>query len=339
MSKKLLLFTKQTFTTGTYHATLQTFLKYKRKKGVSEYTIQRGFFNLHPIGEELGNPSISELNQDWLKQYVDRLWARYARDTVRTAVGDIRDFFRWCKKKGHLKKNLAKHIKPVSRKPHAIQKPKAAREDVCLKTLAYLSKGLAGYVYRDVFGVLALSEGMQWPDSKKLLLRDLFALTFLYETGARVGEVSKLGTVVMNKATAIRQPVYYVTVSGKYGRPDRYFTEKTAEIWRLWNVIKPNSIYAVPSWRVGGADLMPPHSISCMCVRHSKKFGDPFRANALRHAKIKRTRKIAGLEIASLLVDHSDLNTTWGYANFEDNELAEAATASGLLIDIWSSSQ
>lgn len=336
MSKKLDLFMGTRYPVDSFHSTLQTFLTKKRKGGISEFTVQRYFFNLFPMGEELGNPAIKTVKRDFVKQYVDRLWARYARDTVRTAVGDIRHFFLWCKKKKRTKKNLAKHIKPVARKVHIVRRSKAVPEADILTVLAHLTEQLGEKVYRDLFGVLTLTDEAL-TNTELTALRDLFALTFLYETGARVGELSKLGTAVMNKATRVPATVYYVTVSGKVGAPDRYFTERTAEVWRLFSQVKPVSMYAVPKWRTGEVDLLKPHSISYMCLRRAKGAGvSPFRANSLRHAKVKRSRQLVGLEMASLLVDHSDLNTTWGYANFDGVELAEAVSATGLLFDFWS---
>jgi integrase len=50
----------------------------------------------------------------------------------------------------------------------------------------------------------------------------------------------------------------------------------------------------------------------------------PFRAHSLRHAKTKRSRKLIGIELASYLIGHADLDTTIGYDHIDDDELIEA---------------
>jgi integrase len=50
----------------------------------------------------------------------------------------------------------------------------------------------------------------------------------------------------------------------------------------------------------------------------------PFRAHSLRHAKTKRSRKLIGIELASYLIGHADLDTTIGYDYIDDDELIKA---------------
>jgi integrase len=136
---------------GSYNYVLKKFLK-KRRGNVSEASIDRLYYSLHPIGREWERP-FKELNCLWLKIYVDELWLRYARDSMRTIIGDIRQFFRWCKKKGHLSRNIAKSIKPVRRRRSRHTKA-ATESDVkeIIKNLADQLKA-SGLVYCDLFSI------------------------------------------------------------------------------------------------------------------------------------------------------------------------------------------
>ena len=44
---------------------------------------------------------------------------------------------------------------------------------------------------------------------------------------------------------------------------------------------------------------------------------------------------LVGLEVASLLIDHSSVEMTRNYANVDNDELAEAVVKTGLQADIW----
>jgi integrase len=81
---------------------------------------------------------------------------------------------------------------------------------------------------------------------------------------------------------------------------------------------------------------MKTSGISQTLVRRSKEAGiRPFRAHALRHAKVKRSRRLVGLEITSQLIDHSTLDMTRHYANIDEDELAEATIKTGIQYDLW----
>ncbi|MCB8990589.1 MAG: hypothetical protein H6665_08215, partial [Ardenticatenaceae bacterium] len=46
-------------------------------------------------------------------------------------------------------------------------------------------------------------------------------------------------------------------------------------------------------------------------------------------------RRLVGLETASMLVDHSSINTTREYDSFDEEELTEATLKTGLQLDLW----
>ena len=330
------LFFDQSFPKNTYHHVLQKFLNNRRKR-ISEHTVPRIFYNLYPIGEDLNNPVITVLTRDWIKKYIDKLWLHYAPDTMRTKIGDIRQFFKWCKKKKHLSKNVAKHVKPIRLRRQ--RRTKAVPEEDVKKLIDHLAKQVQHLVYRDFFGTLQLNVPIKWSDSDVKVLRDLFITVFLYETGARGGELSKLGSRAMNQATKIKAAAHLITVVGKTNDRDYIFTKHTAELWRIWQQIRPE---ACPEFAVIGWAKSHPHNriktdgISQMLVRRCQEIEiRPFRTHALRHAKVKRSRRIVGLEITSQLIDHSHIDTTRGYANIDDDELAAAAIKTGIQYDIW----
>lgn len=330
------LFFDQSFPKNTYHHVLQLFLN-KRRHRISEHTVARIFYNLYPIGEDLNNPVITVLTRDWIKKYIDELWLHYAPDTMRTKIGDIRQFFKWCKKKKHLSKNVAKHVKPIRRRRQ--RRTKAVPEADIKKLIDHLAEQIRHLVYRDIFGILQINSEAQWSDSEVKVLRDLFITAFLYETGARAGELSKLGSRAMNQAPQMNTNAYLITVVGKTNDRDYIFTNHTAELWRIWQQVRPQER---PEFEIIGWAKSHPHAkiktngISQMLVRRCQEIEiRPFRAHALRHAKVRRSRRIVGLEITSQLVDHSHIDTTRGYANIDDDELAAAAIKTGIQYDIW----
>lgn len=323
---------------GSYNHVLKTFLK-KRSKHVSHHTTTRFFYSLQPIGEILGNPRLSSIKRSWLKKYIVEKRLLSAPDTMRTTIADIKFFFTWSKAKGHHSKNIGKLIKPMSRRRSKQQK--AASEDSMEKVMKSLAFQLTnpGLVFRNVFDIIEVLTPDDWLDDKKRILRDLFILTFLYETGARVGELCSLGSKAINDAIQESAPAYHITVVGKTNDRDYLFTERTAELWKMWQLVRPDQYgqYAVVGWR-SSRPIAPLRSngVSEMLVRRCQSLElKPFRSHAIRHAKIKRSRQIVGIEIASMLVDHSKLDTTWGYANIDEDELIKATIATGLKINLW----
>ena len=325
---------------NSFNAVLHIFLKKKQRKRRSKASLVRLYYSLHPISDKLNNPQISILTDEDLCLYIEEYRRDHARDSVRTVIGDVRMFSRWCKKKGYIKRNIAKYIKPIKRNKIRYGRSKAAPESEIKKLIKYLAKKLKqdDLVFRDLFDTLDVADS-GWNTKNLKILRDLFITVFLYETGARGGELSKLGTKKMDKATAKRADFYIITLKGKEEERDYFFTERTTELWRIWNRVRPNKCrgYAVIGWGNGHKhERFLTNGISSMLVRRCEQAGiPPFRSHALRHAKVKRSRKKVGLEMASLLVDHSDLDTTKGYANIDEDEITEAAIKTGLQYDLW----
>lgn len=332
---KIESFLETSYPLGSYHAILQKFIKKQYRKGLSEPSIKHLYRSLYALGETLGTVPIKEITYQTLKKYVDDLKLSYAPGTIRPVVGDIKQFFKWCKKKKYHPKNVGKRLTKPRKRPSQL---KAAPEEDVKGVMAYLAKSLNGYVYRDLFGHLQADPEAAWTYETYKQLHDLFVLTFLYETGCRAGELANLSARAMNKTTLDLKPAYTVISWGKTNDCDLHFTNATAELWRLWYQLRPHdSPLAAYSWRRGQTPTkFLTNGISQMLVRRCRQAGKrPFRTHALRHAKVKRSRQLVGIEVTSVLIDHRRLDTTYGYANIDANELKDATIKTGLNYDLW----
>lgn len=322
-------------TPGTFNDALKIFLSKRHKKGLSDYSVIHLYNSLHPMGQELKNPPLATLTPQKVRGYVDTLWLRYAPGTMRPIIGDIKQFLGWCKKKGYTGKNLGGRLtKPRPRRATS----KAAREADVAAVINHLVGLLRPRVYRDVFGNLVHDPATEWSEAERLAIRDLFAVVFLYETGGRARELTTLGTKAMERVCQTAKSAYTVTSIGKTNDRDLRFTSNTAELWRIWSAVRPQPCdHALYSLR----PTHPPaplatSGLSQILVRRCKEADVPvFRSHALRHAKVRRARQLVGLEIASLLIDHSSVEMTRNYANVDNDELAEAVVKTGLQTDIW----
>jgi len=325
---------------GSLHAILKTFLLTKHRKGLSVHTVNRYYYSIHPIAEAHEGGSVSDITAAWLKGYIDGCWLRYAPESVRSIITDVRHFFRWCKKKGHHKKNIAKRIKPAKKRPRRHRRTKAAPEAGIIAVMRHLAGQLIerGLIYRDIFRRLALGDG-EWDYPDILCLRDLFILTFLYETGARGGELAALGSQAMCAAVDKPASVYMVTVIGKTDDSDYYFTSATADLWHIWQQVRPQEQLdrAVVGWQSRTrCRAISTDGISHMLVRRCEAAGvRPFRAHSLRHAKTKRSVVLVGIETTRQLLDHANLETTRDYNILGETELGKAALATGLQEDFF----
>ena len=324
--------------TGCLSAAVAVFLAEKTVE-LSPYSVTHLQASLLPMARALGDPQPALVTYPDLRGYVDGLRQRYKPGTVRPIVGDLRQFWRWAKKRGITQRNPAKRLKAPSRRAVVeTAAPKAVADDDARRVLAYLAGQLERVVYRDLFGNLIAAPGDEWRDDDRHHARDLFILAFLYDTGCRAGELWRLPARAMSEAVAVPGSVYRVASSGKTGEVVLRFTRATAESWSVWAAVRPSGdSHAVVNWRGAGAPgPMSTDTISRLLARRCDLAGVPrFRAHALRHAKVQRGRGAVGLEIVGRLIGHGSAVTTAGYGLAGEDELSAAALATGLTDRLW----
>lgn len=311
----------------------------ERAVELSPYSVAHLRASLTPMARALGNPPPATVTYPDLRSYVDGLRLRYKPGTVRPIVGDLRQFWRWAKKRGIVERNPAKRLKAPSRRAVTeTAAAKAADESDVRRVLAYLAGNLEPLVYRDLFGNLIAAPPAEWSDDARRLARDLFILAFLYDTGARAGELWRLSSAAMADATAAPGPVYRVASTGKTGEVVLRFTASVAELWSVWECVRPpGDGHAVVGWGRGRPVApLSTSTLSRMLSRHCDRAGVArFRAHALRHAKVKRAKAAAGLEVASRLIGHGSTLVTAAYGRGDDDDLTAAALATGLVARLW----
>lgn len=308
---------------------------------LSPYSITHLRVSLTSLAQALHDPPVTAVTYTDLRAYVDGLHLRYRPGTVRPIVGDIRQFFRWCKKRKWIKSSPAKRLKAPSRRVVAeTADPKAAPEEDVRRVLDHLTALLARVVWRDVFGNVCHALAGGWTYNERQATRDLFILLFLYETGARGGELQTLSSRAIETAIAASGSACRVVVTGKTGQGVVRFTRATAELWSVWSAVRPPgcSEYAVVSFheQCDPTPIADRTTISQMIARRCKQAGvAPFRAHALRHAKVKRGKGSVGAEVVGRLVGHSSALITADYGQMTEEELGAAAVATGLSYKLW----
>lgn len=325
---------------GTLAAALRELLTEKRES-LSRYSVAHLYHSLHPLIAALGNPPVAAITYTELRTYADSLYLRYKPGTIKPIIGDIRQFFRWAKKRGKVKRNPAKRLKPPGRRVMVdAAESRAAPEGDVLRVVDHLAGQLSPLVYRDLFGNLCAAPVSDWSYERRLALRDLLIVVMLWETGARAGEIWRLSSRAMSEATAAPGPAYRVISTGKTSAAALWFTRSTAELWSIWKGVRPAGLseYALVAWRENRPpSLMTTETISKMLARRCQRAGvKPFRAHALRHAKARRTAQAVGIAAASRLLGHSSLAVTAGYTEVDDSDLSAAVILTGLGKRLWS---
>lgn len=322
-----------------YSEVVAAFLSEKAAE-LSPYSVTHLRASLTPLARALDDPPIATVTYSDLRHYVDALRLSYRPGTLRPVVGDIRQFFRWCKRRKWVKGNPAKRLKPPSRRVvDEAAEPKAAADADVRRLMGHLTALLGRVVWRDLFGNLCAAPASDWSYRERTAARDLFVLVFLYETGCRAGELWRLSRRAMASATAAPGPVYRVVASGKTGEVVLRFTVATAELWSVWDSVRPATAvgYAVFGWRIDHPPApMSTTTLSRMLARRCQSAGvAPFRAHSLRHAKVKRGKAAVGLEMTSRLIGHGSAVMTAAYAVANEAELTAAALATALPWRLW----
>lgn len=276
---------------------------------------------------------LAEVDPALVAAYVDSLQTRYSPGTIRPIVGDLKQFYRWAYESGLTDSDCGRRLK----RPKKVKEKHHADEGDMLSLIKALSKRLDPLLFYDLFGALQVAD-TGWEYESYKLLHDLTVVSFLYETGCRAGELCNLSAHHLAKAILKPKRVYGVTCYGKTNDRSYRFTAVTAELCRLWLQERPfSSTWAFVSWRRGyDPAKLTTNALSQMLARRCRQSEiEPFRAHSIRHAKVIRSRKAVGLEIASRLIDHSNIQTTKEYDYIEDDELDAAAAVTGLSGMLW----
>lgn len=291
------------------------------------------FESLYPLLK--AHPNLKSITYNDLQQTRLDMRNQYATGSIRSKLIDYRTFFKWCLMRGYVDHNVAKGLTL----PRVRPRDRAADDHDVQAVLRHLAKKLDNVVIRNFFGRLEIIAGAKWNKWQQHAARDLFMLTFIYETGARAGEVANLLTADINKA--LQQPrgpdgrVFAVELFGKTDERVRAFTTATAELWLIWQQVRPkkgakNS--ALVKWQKKDelAEALTSQDVSHILVRRCDQAGvKTFRSHALRHGKAKRAKQYGGVEVAMALLDHNNITSTLFYTLDDDRQLNEAALKTG----------
>lgn len=294
------------------------------------------FESLYPLCQAL--PNLAEVTFEVLTRKRVELRSRYSNGSIRSKIVDWRTFFRWCKKRKLVKRNPAKRLSL----PKVRGTNKAATDADVQAVMRSLAGRIQHRVVRNLFGQLEAIRPDLWNSIERHAVRDLFILTFLYESGARGGELANLTVKDMMQALQSDNSgelVYSVEVFGKTDEQTYLFTEKTAEVWRVWRQVSMQSNYAVFNWRGREVMQMKTAEISRMLARRCEQAGlaKKFRSHALRHLKMGRLAGMGyGDKFIQEFIGHRNIASTEGYLNPQDATVKQAAIKTGLIHDYFS---
>jgi len=311
---------------------VQRFLR-EREPDVSQATMVHLYRSLEAYGRALGNMPVAETSTSDLMAYAEDLRGRYSPGTIGPVFGDLKQFISWLYKSGLISDDYGRRLK----KPRPVKEKHHAEESDMRGLIKHLADSLGGLLYRDLFGALQ-TEDAGWAYEEYKTLHDLTAIMMLYESGCRAGELCNLSARRLNIVFSQPASTYSFTAYGKTNDRTYHVTDATAELYRLWIKKRPfNLIWAFNSWARGGepGKLSTP-TLAQMVARRCDQAGiRPFRPHSMRHAKVIRARKIVGLEIASKLVDHANIQTTRAYDYVDEGEMGVAAKLTGYTGKLW----
>lgn len=252
-----------------------------------------------------------EMIDSWFASLEDRLGSV----SIETYKQTIKGFFNWCVKSDQvaLRESPASHLRPKRR---VSARYKAANEDDIEKVID---------------GLLA-----EWVrDGDPRALRDLLAFCIARDSGKRKTEMARLATNAMN--LALRNPmltsegiVVYIASSaaGKRGVTKVRFTEYTAAIYRLWQVIRPKSAVHRVFIALHGANPgqpLTPDGFSSIFVKRCKQFEVPvYRTHAIRHLKGTKVSDKFSPRVAATVLGISVEMAILHYYNEDDQSTLDA---------------
>ena len=337
------------YDTGSVLGAVREFIHGLARSGKARKTLRHHLDSLQPLGKHLKDTPLASVTSEQIRIYGDILALRYATGGRKSIIGDIRQFFRYCHTERLTDTFLAKDLKKPttnrkrSRKRARALLKKSAPEAESKHVLRSLSARLKekGLIFRNVFKQLDYAPAEQWKYGDLKILRDLFIILFIYESGARIGGVSTLSRREMVTETGEKQDLYTVETFEKQRWEERDFTEATAEIFRVWDAVRPKACldHAVLGWGHGHPHRpMSPDSVSVAVAKRWRECGfKERRGHSLRHSKVRRLKRVASPEVASFTIGHSDPRVTKDYGT--EDELADLELASAASMfdgDLWS---
>lgn len=117
MVSKIYSFLDHDYERGTLHFAMQKFLS-SLEGNVSDASLIHLYRSLIALGDSMGNINVNDVDRRRLERYVEGLRGRYAAGTLRSVVGDIRQFFGWCANNGHIDRDVSSRLK----RPKALPK-------------------------------------------------------------------------------------------------------------------------------------------------------------------------------------------------------------------------
>lgn len=316
------------FRAGSVGAVAQRFLSNREARGASSHHLVHLISSLRPFAVALDAVPLAKVSAAMVRDYVRSLHVRLAPATVRGHVLDIRLFLRWAGKRGFCSKKLSKRVLL----PRAVSTRSAVAEGDVSAVVAHLVAHLRdrGLVYLDLFGNLSAAPAGDWGRWDWYALRDLVGLLFLYESGARVGELCGLGVAALGRVEGVDGgAAVAVMVYGKSGVRRRWVGSKWLQLARLWLSVRPCASDYLICELASGRPLSS-HGFGLVLARLCGRVGVArFGPHALRHAAVRRVRAVGGVEVARLFIDHSAVSSTLNYSPVEDAELAEVSAATG----------
>lgn len=266
----------------------------------------------------LADRAIKSITKTELSAYFIALRVGKADGSMAGHTATHRAFWKWCKKKGWIKKNPAKALRSYSNDPHI---RKAAPESDVLKVIASLSAYIA---HRH---------------NRPRDIRDALLVSLSVDCGGRLRAMCGILRATAEKA--LSEPrraqngrlVYTVTVNqGKTGAVDCGFGQETADLMRMWLPLMPTSAKFIFCSLETGDQLLT-SSASRAFERICKFAAVPvFRSHAVRKRDVTQIWKTIDSHTAQAFAGHADPETT--RKHYKDADDAEVSNAIAQLAEL-----
>lgn len=302
--------------TITLGEVLEKYLQKLRADGASEAHLRTVAWRLGRFVTPRADWGIGLVSRLDLAEHLAEMRRTRSDGTMAGLTSTHRAFWRWVRRKGWTKKNLARRLKRYSYEPAVRQAASAASVEAVARALPAFVEH-RGRRPRDV--------------------RDALLVSLSLDSGARLGEMAELRWPHVQQAlnqgvvAAGGRVVYQVVARGKTGMSTLEFFQETADLFRLWFVVAPapTGDYVFISLARHGPQggLLRRDSLARAFERVCRFAGVPvFRAHAVRRRNISDLIAEADPETAQRYAGHSELETTLKhYKEKADRQVRDAA--------------